>query len=465
MARWPNLLMLKRLKFALCFVLAVTCQWAAASTPALDHQASADCSAQCSGTPATVSVSFTATAGTHMIVQGTWCHDASCATAISTSNVSGISDGSNTFIQKILTAADANVGRYLYEVTSATGGTNTITLTFAGGVAIYYATILVDSWTNLASGDAFDQSGEANNTTANASCATSGNLGQSNELVLGMLNNGGQTATHGSGFTAINAPETGTLDEYEIGGSSGSTVTATFSSTAATWACQVSTFKAGGAAYTASPSESNPASDRISRLATFRRADSETKVASDAIARQVSSGRGDSESNTASDLISRDAGFGRGDSETNTASDSLARSATFGRGDTETNIASDTVARLASFGRGDSETNVASDLIARSGVFGLVDNESNTAADSIARSQGLSRGDSETNVASDGIARSAKLGRGDSEANMASDSIARSGAFGRGDNESNTAADSIARSQGLSRGDSETNVASDGIAR
>jgi hypothetical protein len=211
--------------------------------PALDENASTLCSSLCPGTPESVSVSFTSTAGTHIIVWGSWCDRSDCGVGVNGTDISSVSDGSNAFVQKKIVASGVDVGLYLYEATYSTGGTHTITLTFSSGIAtIYYATLLVSSWTNLASGDALDQFGSGSGTGTNGGCTTGGNLGQSNELVLGYMSNGGQAASAGSGFTAVNNPTTGIVDENRIGGASGSTVSTPFVSASAKWSTECSTW-------------------------------------------------------------------------------------------------------------------------------------------------------------------------------------------------------------------------------
>ena len=177
--------------------------------------------------------------------------------------------------------------------------------------------------------------------------------------------------------------------------------------------------------YAASPSESNVASDTISRLAGF--------------------GRSDSESNTASDSISRLAGFGRSDSETNTASDSIVRAGAFSRSDAETQSASDFLARVAALERADSEVNAASDLISRLAGFGRSDTETNPASDAIARAGGFSRHDAETQSPSDSIARAGVFSRRDTETQSTADSLGRTFAAIRAETESLATADNLSR--------------------
>jgi len=356
--------------------------------------------------------------------------------------------------------------------------------------------------------------------TVTLSSSTTGTTSQAVELEIGIfgINNSFSTWVGSGGFTARFDPSvTGNQTEVEDAVTSS---TGTYTATSAICGASTGQTKAGagiiftvkttsGTAYTATPSESNTASDTISRLAAFARTDSESTTASDAIARKVSFGRGDSESNAASDTIARKAGFGRGDSESNTPSDAIARSAVCGRGDSETNNTADSLARLAGFGRGNSESSTASDAIARSAVYGRGGSETNNTADSLARLARFGRSDSESNPASDSLVRLAAFGRADNESNpasdavtsletvpgtysaalyetntisdtvaiaqvlnrsdseshTASDAIARLAGFGRGENESRTTSDSIARSGVFGRDDSETNAASDVIAR
>lgn len=223
---------------------------APAAAPALDHNASAACAGLCSGTPQSISVSFTATAGTHIIVEGSWCNSPSCGVGTSSTDITGggggISNGSDTFVNKLFdTSTSTGIGYYLYEVISATGGTHTVTLTFNSSLTtVNYAILSVHSVKNLAAGDAFDAQGSATNaSSANGSCPTSGNLAQSGEWVVGFMT-AGNTITQGSGFTLLNTPSgANAADEYEVGGTSGSTVTATFVNPVTRWVCEVATFK------------------------------------------------------------------------------------------------------------------------------------------------------------------------------------------------------------------------------
>jgi len=202
--------------------------------------------------------------------------------------------------------------------------------------------------------------------------------------------------------------------------------TASYTLSTSNWyLCILAGFETGSAAYNASLSETDVASDVIARVAGF--------------------GRGPSESNTASDVLARSGAFGRSDSEGQTASDALARVAALGRGDSESQAASDVIARVAGLGRGPSESNSGSDTIARQAGFGRSPSESNSAADVIARLAGFGRGASESNASRDGIARSGIFGRGSSENNSASDVIAREAGLGRGASESNPSVDALSR--------------------
>jgi hypothetical protein len=209
-----------------------------------DNKASAYCATSCSSNK--VSTSFTATAGAHIIVEGYWCNNSACSSIVHTTDLTSMIDGSNTFVNKVNSQWATTNGIYMYEVSSATGGTHTITLTFNGST--YYAALLVSSWNGLLSGDAFDVYGTAFTTTANISCTTSipssGNLAASGELILGMYGGGSSiTSTHGSGFAALNAPAAGYLDEWQVGGTLGSTASASFVNTSNACGCTVMGFK------------------------------------------------------------------------------------------------------------------------------------------------------------------------------------------------------------------------------
>lgn len=214
------------------------------TVPTVGTGAGFGCAALCSGTPQITSVSFTATAGQHLWVHGGWCLNSGCSTAVAATDITGgsISNGVDTFIQKYVdVTTDANIGAYAFEVTSATSGTHTITLTFnATDTTVNYGSILVIPMNGLMAGDAYDAHGSQMANTTNGSC-TSGNLNQTGELVTGWINTG-VTPTAGSGFTAVNAI-TNQIDEYMVGGTSGSPITATFVNTVSTYVCEVDTFK------------------------------------------------------------------------------------------------------------------------------------------------------------------------------------------------------------------------------
>jgi hypothetical protein len=452
---------------ALCFALA----WVPQSKAALSRIGSG--TKDCNSTATTCSVTYSPTSGNLVRIWVVASYGSPPTINSVTDNATGGSTSYSSAFNVTSTMQTAAKEAEFYTC-SVKSGVSTITANFSHAS---YAMVIVEEWSGQKTSGCLDKvSASASGTSSAAASNYSGTLSQANEVAVGDLwtMTGEYTFTGTNGFTnSVNVAETHYGWEQ---GTASRVVSATTSlqataslSTSGSWEAFIVTYEAAGNSYTATPSESNNASDTISRLATLGRADSETNVASDAIARRVSFGRGDSESNAASDAISRLAGFGRGNSESNPASDAIARSAVYGRGGSETNSAADSLARLASFGRGDSETNVASDLIARSGVFGRGDTETSTVADSIARSAVYGRGDSETNNTADSLARLAGFGRGDSESNPASDAVASletvPGTYSAALYETSTISDTVAIAQALNRRDSESNTASDAIAR
>ena len=157
------------------------------------------------------------------------------------------------------------------------------------------------------------------------------------------------------------------------------------------------TASSSGNTYTATPSETNTASDSLGRVLGTKRGDTETNTASDALARLLNALRGDSETNLSTDGLGRVGALVRGDSETNTASDSItgmknSGAHAYNASPSETNTASDTLGRLAAFLRGDSESNSSVDGLGRLASWLRADAETNTASDSVSRATALWRG-------------------------------------------------------------------------
>lgn len=124
-------------------------------------------------------------------------------------------------------------------------------------------------------------------------------------------------------------------------------------------------FTVGGTAYSASPSETNLATDTLSRLGNFLRGDSETQSANDSLNRMGSFARGDTESFSAADALARQANYARAGAETNLAGDALNRAAVYIRAAAEQQTAADSLARMAALFRQTQETETVGDFMAR----------------------------------------------------------------------------------------------------
>ena len=299
-----------------------------------------------------------------------------------------------------------------------------------------FLSIFATSWTGLApSGTLIDVDGYGSASSAQSeSVSTSTSSNYTNELVIAL---GGtvqdETLTAGGGC--------GQISNYY-----GNLVEAKFVSAKGTPSCSMTWSGAdtggmlimgvrtaasvAGAVYTASPNETNTASDTSpARLATLARGETETHPSTDGLARLAGFSRADSETNTASASVTGSHGMYPAITETHTGSDSLGRAAGFNRTDSETNTASDALARLGNFGRGDSETNTASDLLSAlkptGNIYNAVMNEVLSLSDALSRLSAYLRGDSETNTTGDGLSRISAYLRRSSENNTTSDSLGR----------------------------------------
>jgi len=346
--------MFKRLILALCFVpiLSGSPAWAQIT---LDNSGAAYCSHDNgSGSSKTASCTVSSVTAADLIV---------CEIAFYNAGSNAFSKVSDTvnsgnYSTAVAAHENASAGEWVGIYYMQNSGSGSVPVTLTTTVSEPYAAISCQAWKGAATSSALDSPfvQQQNGTTANPTTGSTQTPAGNGEVVISALVEATQeNPTAGTNYTRIAANNSSLLfAEYWIQ----TTATATnapWTQTAVAWTDQMAAFKAASSshAYTATPSESNVASDAISRQATFGRADSETNAASAALARQVSFGRGDTESNTASDLISRLGVFRRSDAESNTASDAISRLAGFGRGDSETNSTADSLARLASFGRGD----------------------------------------------------------------------------------------------------------------
>jgi hypothetical protein len=274
----------------------------------------------------------------------------------------------------------------------------------------------------------------------------------------------------------------------------------------ATWASDVynndtcgaimMTLELAPVAYTASPSETNTASDSVARLGTFERGPSESLSPSDSMARMWHTSASPSETLSPSDSVVEQAAHLAGMAETNVANDSLARRAAYWRGDaisiswTPPSGASGNSAYAYNIYRGTTSGGETGPINASpvdagctgpsvctyidygpqagveyyyevTAVYGgsesAVSNETGTviAADMIL----------EASTASDALGRVGGFVRSAGEANPASDTLARLGTFSRQATEADAVSDSVARLGGFVRGPVETSTAADWVAR
>src|SRR5208337_2667405 len=181
--------------------------------------------------------------------------------------------------------------------------TSISTTTFQlSGSGAAYAAIQCDTAAGV---NAVGKDGQSSATTSSGGVITAGSITPSitgDYLFCGAASQGSSTLSTGSGFTAGASPATNLFNEYQVL-SSASSITPTMDISGGTYAGMVCSAFRPLESFTASPSESNVASDTISRLAAFGRSDSETNTASDTLARSGVFSRTDSESNTASDSL------------------------------------------------------------------------------------------------------------------------------------------------------------------
>jgi hypothetical protein len=335
--------------------------------------------------------------------------------------------------------------------------------------------------------------------------------------------------TYGSGFTCT--PATGdskngvmiavTMQALSTAGASSGSITVTNPGAAMEYGVVYAAFKPAASAYTATPSETNTASDSLNRALTASRGDSETNTASDSLGCVHGMYPTLSETNTAADTLARLVQWLRSDSETNAASDSLGTvhnggAHAYSASPSETNTASDTLARLANWLRTDAETNTAGDSLARAAalwrgnVIALYWQASAGGAGNSSYTYSVYRGTSAGGEGSNPIASGLDAGCSGyasclyldynispgttyyyevaaaysgatspvssevalqaqpatvAETQTAGDALGKLAGHFAGLAESNTAADTLGRQAGFNRADSETNTTSDLAAR
>lgn len=208
------------------------------------------------GNTTTQNQTVTVIAGRTVNILGYWCHDAGCTTSgtAGTDFVSLTCTG-ETLVQRLApvyrTAGGSVYGVVDYTITSSVGGSETCTISTG---SMFYDALIVSqasgSWT-------FDQCGIASGnstnpvvTTGNSTTACTGgtgNLSASNEAILTVAVNSAQTNTVPSSYTQLNAIGMTKKDAYNGStGTSGSTLTATWSAASDAWVAFVATFSGTG---------------------------------------------------------------------------------------------------------------------------------------------------------------------------------------------------------------------------
>lgn len=161
------------------------------------------------------------TSGNTNIVSVFWCGDPGCTTDC-TGDTAAITDASlNTYPAADL-RLNASINRFqclaVFHASSiATSASNAVLLTITSGSSTSYATILVSEWNGLLASPK-DQTGtvDLGSSASPLSVVAGGATSQASELVytLGVINAG--TLAAGASYTALSAPVTSILDEYQI---------------------------------------------------------------------------------------------------------------------------------------------------------------------------------------------------------------------------------------------------------
>ena len=181
----------------------------------------------CPGACSSIGSSAFASAGTGKYVR-IWvfgCGDAACSTDPTVGLISSIvSNGSETIVFDSYSAAE-NLPVWCYHITSTVGDATSITANFSPDA--YFAGIFWSSYSFTGGTPATDETAAGSAASGTSlSVTTSGNLDQSDELIVALCVGSTDTTT-GMGFTALNTAVSNTEDEYLIGGTAGMTTTAT----------------------------------------------------------------------------------------------------------------------------------------------------------------------------------------------------------------------------------------------
>lgn len=184
-----------------------------------------------------ISIAYTACAGCTAIIDIFWVTTGANAVAADITSVVDTVGGSNVFTARKVCATDGScsnadnaiVGIAHYSILSNSGGSFTATVTFAATMAfVVVHQVSVHSDVGTLAVDATGAISGASSATP--SMTTSGNLSASTQFIDAYFlgHSGAGPVTAGTGYTAVLPPLVqGDMHEYKIGGTSGTTETAT----------------------------------------------------------------------------------------------------------------------------------------------------------------------------------------------------------------------------------------------
>lgn len=209
-----------------------------------DHSNTNNCAAVCVSDQVTLSMN--ATAGTFVVVTEFHCVNVACNSAAASGDITSISDtGSNTYtsIQYCVgTGGTTQSGVGQWYIQSAAGGTVTITVQY-GATKGNYSNLSFESFAGVAGSSPIDtnSTGCAFNSNTVPAVSTTSTLGQTNELIIGMLRNGtSSTYNLPSGYTQDTSASSANLSLiYKTGGTSGSGETINWTQTNGFYAAMI----------------------------------------------------------------------------------------------------------------------------------------------------------------------------------------------------------------------------------
>lgn len=198
----------------------------------LDQHNNNNCNGVCGSDQLTVTLN--ASANSLIVLDLTWCQDSGCTSIPHTTDISTVSDGTNTYTaNQFCTFQDAGdslfFGRKQFTVASAAGGSLTITITFASGKGNYAEADWVSVLNSSGVDTGANQCGGING--IDPALTTAGNLASSNSFVLGggRWGNAGIGLSSPTGYTNILHDTTNQYQQdYKITGTAGNTVTVTW---------------------------------------------------------------------------------------------------------------------------------------------------------------------------------------------------------------------------------------------